>query len=111
LLASLSYFVVQACAVVIPNATTSRLDGLHRWIDDHRERTLIVLYTVIGRLIGKSTYLMVDRPADGVNTLEPGRILPTVAVAIDHLRKLGRPPDDPARRVSSLIRRRFLVGC
>jgi Sap, sulfolipid-1-addressing protein len=59
LLTSVSYLAMQAGAVVRPQATHARLEGLKLWIDTHRDQAVIVLYVVVGTwLIGRGVYLL-----------------------------------------------------
>ena len=59
LLATASYLVMQVYAMLSPEAARSRLDGLRRFLDSHRDQVIIVLSVAVGLwLIGKSSYLL-----------------------------------------------------
>jgi hypothetical protein len=48
LLCTSSYLAVELSAVLSPEATTARLDGLRQWIDTHRHQAIVLLGLVIG---------------------------------------------------------------
>lgn len=59
-LATSTYLVMQTFAMLRPQATMERLQGLNQWINDHRDPALIILYTVLGLwLVGKATAALV----------------------------------------------------
>ena len=54
-----SYIVMQSLAMLRPEATIARLQGLNAWIDSHRDPVLVTILTGVGLwLIGKSAYLL-----------------------------------------------------
>jgi threonine/homoserine/homoserine lactone efflux protein len=57
ILATSTYLAMQAYGVLAPEAAESRLDGFRQFLNDHRDRVIIILCVVVGLwLIGKSAY-------------------------------------------------------
>ena len=62
LLCTASILAMEIFAIVSPEASKQRLDGLRAWIDTHRNQVIIILALVVGLwLIGDSTYLLVSQ--------------------------------------------------
>jgi len=60
LLATLSLLVMEAYAILAPDAAQARLAGLRQWMDVHRAQVIVYLSVIVGLwLIGKSTYYLV----------------------------------------------------
>ncbi|MGP0032210.1 MAG: GAP family protein [Acidimicrobiales bacterium] len=59
-LATLSLLVMEAYAILAPDAAQARLAGLRQWMDVHRSQVIVYLSVIVGLwLIGKSTYYLV----------------------------------------------------
>jgi hypothetical protein len=54
-----SILIMELYAVRSPEAARQRMDGLRRWMDDHRDQVIVVLALIVGFwLIGDNLYLV-----------------------------------------------------
>jgi hypothetical protein len=61
LLCTSSILCMEVYAVRSPEAARQRMDGLHGWIDGHRDQVIVILALIVGFwLIGDNLYLVVS---------------------------------------------------